>query len=549
MRGRLPACLLSLTLLAGPQPLAPLPMGLAVTAGVAGFSLEAEARPGSRSSGGYSRPSGPSRTPSFGGSSSYSRPRTPSSGGYARPQPGGLAPALPYNRGTAGDQSYNRAQSADALRRMREAEQAARRPTAPLPTPRPAPSAPSGGGFGFPGGGYRTAPAGQYGGWYRDRGWSIPGMVLRDPRSFGIWDAAFLWFLFSTLNRPGHADFFRNHQDDPGYREWRQEAERRAQDDAEIRARLEELDRRVAQGGDQPRDPDYLPPGVPPEVATGGAEPVPPDRRTPSLEPAGGGGIPGSVFGVVLLGGGVLAVLAWRRRGKGGQATARGASQMGTAGMIGSAAGMLRHKASGEGYAPSRFRLGMTLTLDPTPFLLAAGATHVAGPGSAETVSVTELGRIGGDRAGGLVRLYLPEGRAMLQLHLGQNNEPDECRYFALLDEVTPADEAEWGAWLATGEGMIGWPEFQTKDGRLYARAWAPGQGWVQPRVLVEEIESTSGRRTVTSQAMLYAAPTNLAAPAPPTEYILVAAVEDGGQAWVEIRAGLDINPASLSLA
>jgi hypothetical protein len=558
MRRGLPACLLSLTLLTGPSPVSPLPMGLVVGACLIGFSQDAEARPRSRSSGGYSRPSVPSRTPSFGGSSSYSRPRTPSSGGYARPQSGGMAPALPYNRGTAGDQGYNRSQSSDALRRMREAEQAARRPPAPLPTPRPAPSAPSGGGFGFPsgggfgfpGGGYRTAPAGQYGGWYRDRGWSIPGSVLRGPRSFGVWDAAFLWFLFSTLNRPGHSDFFRNHQDDAGYREWRQEAERRAQDDAEIRARLNDLDRRVAEGGDQPRDPNYLPPDVPPEVATGGAEPVPPDRRTPSVAPADdGGGLSGSVIGVVLLGGGALAVLAWRRRSRGRQATAGGASQMGTAGTIGSAAGMLRHKASGEGYAPSRFRVGMTLTLDPTPFLLAAGATHVAGPTGADTVSVTEVGRIGGDRAGGLVRLYLPGERAMLQLHLGQNNEPDECRYFAPLDEITPADEGEWNAWLASGEGMIGWPEFQTKDGRLYARVWSPGQSWVQPRVLVEEVESTNGRRTVTSQAMLYAAPTGLAAPAPSTEYILVSAVEDGGQAWVEVRAGLDVNPASLSLA
>jgi hypothetical protein len=48
---------------------------------------------------------------------------------------------------------------------------------------------------------------------------------------------------------------------------------------------------------------------------------------------------------------------------------------------------------------------------------------------------------------------------------------------------------------------------------------------------------------------MLYAAPTGAAAPAPATEYILVAAVEAEGRAWVEIRAGIDINPATLSLA
>jgi hypothetical protein len=199
---------------------------------------------------------------------------------------------------------------------------------------------------------------------------------------------------------------------------------------------------------------------------------------------------------------------------------------------------------------PSRFRVGMTLTIDPTPFLLAAGATHLPDirQGSG-TVSVTEVGRIGGDAPGGLVRLYLPDDGAMLQLHLGPGNEPDECRYFAPIDQITPADEAEWGAWLDPQEGMIGWPEFQTKDGKIYARIWSPGSSRVEPRLLVEQVESATGTRTVQSQAMLYGAPTGLAAPAPQTEYILVAATEDAGQAWIEVRAGLDINPASLSLA
>jgi hypothetical protein len=53
----------------------------------------------------------------------------------------------------------------------------------------------------------------------------------------------------------------------------------------------------------------------------------------------------------------------------------------------------------------------------------------------------------------------------------------------------------------------------------------------------------------VQSQAMLYAAPTGAAEPAPATEYIMVAAIQDEGGAWVEIRAGIDLNPATLQLA
>ncbi|WP_120009492.1 DUF2491 family protein [Teichococcus vastitatis] len=551
MPRRLSVSVLGLLLLQGPISV-PVYQGLALSVGSFVFSAGAEARP--RTSGGYSRPSGSYRTPSMGGSGSYSRPRTPSSGGYSLPRTSG--PVTPYGGGvSAGDRSYNRSQAADALRRMRDSQAASERAARPLPAP--APPRGTGGGFGVPpsgyGGGYRTAPGANYGGWYRDRGWSPSGSVLTGPRSFGIWDAAFLWFLFSTLNRPGHTDFFRNHQNDPGYQEWRQEAERRAQGDAEVRARLDELDRQIAQNNGQPRDPNYLPPDVPAEVATGGdANAGLADRRTPSLAPdEQGGGIPASVMGVVLVGGGLLAVLSWRRRRSGGAAAGSGgAGGMGTGGTLASAAGMVRRKVSGEDYKPSRFRVGMTLALDPTPFVLAAGATHVPDPqGAGETISVAEVGRIGGDTPGGLVRLYLPGDRAMLQLHLGRNNEPNECRYFALLDEVTPADEAEWSVWLDAREGMIGWPEFQTRDGKVYARAWSPGQSRIEPRRLVEDIETAQGRRSITSQTMLYAAPTGLAAPAPGTEYILVSAVEDGGQAWVEIRAGFDVNPASLSLA
>ncbi|WP_159994513.1 DUF2491 family protein, partial [Roseomonas sp. 18066] len=158
----------------------------------------------------------------------------------------------------------------------------------------------------------------------------------------------------------------------------------------------------------------------------------------------------------------------------------------------------------------------------------------------------------GGQNPGGqgsLVRLYLPEEQGMIQLHLGAGNTPDECRFFALLDEVTPADEAEWQAWLDPREGMIGWPEFQTKDGQTYQRLWAPGSSRIAPREMLEEVETTTGRRSIRNQSMLYGRPTGSPAPAPATEYILVSAIEDGQDAWVEIRAGLDLNPASLSLA
>jgi hypothetical protein len=500
---------------------------------------EAEARP--RSSGGYSRSPSTSR--------SYSAPSSSrSSGGYSRPSTSGRTPSVGYSGGSAGDRGYSRSQSGDALRRMRESDAQSQ---SRIEYPRqqaPAPSAPYGGGSpggfgggygrggGYSGGGY--SGGGYTGGWYRDRGWTPPARTA-GRGGFGMWDAAFLWFMLSSLNNPSHAAFFHHHQDDAGYQQWRQEAEQRAQTDPQVRTQLQQLDRSLAENAVTPRDPNYLPPDVPVEVATGRAAP---NARTPSTESSGGGSM--AVIALVLIGGIGVAVFLWARR-----RPRQGGNGMASGGLIRDAAGMLRQKASGEAYAPSQFRLGMPVQLDPTPFILAAGQTQLSPPPSGQPAVVEAVGRIGGEGQDSLVRLYLQAEQGMIQLHLGPGNEPDECRFFALLDEVTPADEEEWKTWLDPQEGLIGWFQFQTKDGKLYDRVWSPGSGMVPPRSMPEEVETTAGRRVIQNHAMLYAAPTGAAEPAPQTEYILVSAIEDGGQAWVEIRAGLDISAASLSLA
>jgi hypothetical protein len=525
--------------------------------------LEAEARPRT-SSGGYSRPSsgGYSRTPSF--RPSAPPVRTPSSGGYSRPGGSGFpSSGATYGRSpsvTSGsDRAFNREASGDALRRVRERDAALRRQAeTPAPTSGSAGASRSGGGGwgGSWGGNWNT---GQIGGrtaggpdWYRQRGWNPPGSVLGGARGFGVWDAAFLWFMLSTLNRPGHGDFFHNHANDPGFGAWRSQVQEMARTDPAVQQQLDQLDRELASRAAQPRDPNYLPPDVPPDVAVA-------DRAgaTEAAAPAAGDASPGLVGGVVVIGGGLLGLLALRRMRRNSSGT--GTMRTGTAGTLASASEMLRHKVSGEGYAPERFRVGMGVTLDPTPFLLLGGAGKATLPGAAgaDRVSVSALGRVADGTGGGaarLVRLYLP-GDAMLQVHPGAgggdgaSSVPAECRYFSRLDEVNPADEAEWDAWLHPTEGMIGWPEFQTQDGKTYARVWSPGGSKVEPRMLLEQIDDGTGTlREVRHEAMLYAAPTGAAEPAPATEYVLVQTTEDGGRAWVEVWSGIDLNPASLGL-
>ena len=538
LRKRLLAAFTAATLAAAPVWQAATPWLPPTAAGlvVAGAASDAWARAGGgRSSGGYSRPS--VRTPSF-SAPSRPAPRTPStSGGYARPS----APSsTPFFSGapSAGDQSVSRQRAADALRQQQATEQ--RRQEALRPAPqqpsRPAPSSSGGGGSWFGGGGrtpsYAARPPAA--GWFGQQGWAPPAYAAAAPRSFGIWDGLFLWFMLDNLTRPGTTDWFRSHRTDPGVQQWRQQADALAQDNADLRRKLAELDQRAPPGAAPDTGWVEVPPGIPPEIATADTG----KQRTPSTE-GGGMGLFGITFSLLLIGG--AGWLAWR---------ATRQTTTGTPGMnkLQTAAAMARNVVSPTAYKARNFRVGMVLTADLSPFILAAGATRVTPPAaSAEgRMSVAAVGR---PDMGSFVRLHLDDRRGMFQLHLDANGQPDECRYFSLFDEVTPADAGEWDVWLNPQDGLIGWPEFQTKEGKLYQRVWSPGTARVAPVAITEEITTAEGTEQVQQQAMLYGAPTGLAAPAPTTEYVLVTAVQRQSQAWVELRAGIDINPATLELS
>lgn len=159
----------------------------------------------------------------------------------------------------------------------------------------------------------------------------------------------------------------------------------------------------------------------------------------------------------------------------------------------------------------------MTFPLDPTPFLLAGGVAKVTQPPASSAsglVSVSAVGRIdAGDVH--MHRLYLAGSDGWFQLWLDEDGRPEECRWFQPVDEVHPADREEWAFWMDEREGMVGWPEFQTKDGQVYARHWLPGESRVPPREWTETIEDARGSRQRQVHAMLYARATGAAAPAP----------------------------------
>jgi hypothetical protein len=289
-----------------------------------------------------------------------------------------------------------------------------------------------------------------------------------------------------------------------------------------LRQKLAELDARLAAMQGVPRAGDYLPPDVTPGMAL---------ATRGEASDAGGLGL---LLFLVLVGGVVW--FAWRRLRASQRAPAAGGA---------------RRQTSGTSYRPDWFRVGMTFPVDPAPFILAADVTHVRAPEDATAsglISVEAVGEVSTAEVH-WHRLYLPGAQSFFQVHLDAAGQPDECRYFSLLDEVVPPNPQEWAFWLDAAEGAIGWPEFQSKDGKVYTRVWAHGNTRVAPRVLTEALTNATGTTNRVRQAMLYAAPTGAAAPAPPTEYMLVAAAEQADQAWVEIFAGIDVNIGTLHLS
>jgi hypothetical protein len=447
-------------------------------------------------SGGYSRPGGAGSSGGYGG---FDRRPAIGGGGYGRP-PSSSYSSFGLDSSRGGDRAISRRAANQALQNYRASQ------ARPVPPPSPATRRPSSGqddsGWGTAPLPRRSQPAGWGGGAYAPGG---SGSAYR----FGAWDGVLAWSLLNSLSRPQSVTYFQDNRNDPRYAQWRAEADRTAANDPAVAQKLAELDTLMAQSKAQPASPGAAAPG------SGGSD---------------------YVIVVIFVGTAVLVGL-WMLRRRAAAVTGVGAT--------GATPGAAPPGLSGS--AASRFRVGMTFPADPSPFLLAAGTTKVKPPEAGGMINVEALGLIA-DGGVSLHRLYLPGREAFFMLHLGPDGTPDECRYFTLLDQITPSTGDEWAFWLDPAQGMIGWPQFQTKDGKLYDRVWAPGSGKTPPRQQVETVQDLGGTIERKIQAMMYGAHTGAAPPAPEVEYVLVCAVEQGGESWIEVYAGIDINPAALTL-
>jgi hypothetical protein len=105
--------------------------------------------------------------------------------------------------------------------------------------------------------------------YYSSWGYVPPPYIYSYGPHFGMWDAIFIWSLASAAANAAQADWFYHHQYDPGYIDWRRQAEIEAQQNADLRAQLATIDQRISTLESQgvARDPNYLPPGANPQVA------------------------------------------------------------------------------------------------------------------------------------------------------------------------------------------------------------------------------------------------------------------------------------------
>ncbi|MEO5360500.1 MAG: hypothetical protein H7843_08630 [Nitrospirota bacterium] len=102
---------------------------------------------------------------------------------------------------------------------------------------------------------------------YTTYNYQPPQYAFMGAPSFGMWDAMFLWFMLDHISDRNYSRMYHNHQNDPDFQKWRQEADKLSGENAELKAKLANLDKQVSELKGEPVDPSYIPPGVDADIA------------------------------------------------------------------------------------------------------------------------------------------------------------------------------------------------------------------------------------------------------------------------------------------
>ncbi len=202
----------------------------------------------------------------------------------------------------------------------------------------------------------------------------------------------------------------------------------------------------------------------------------------------------------------------------------------------------------------TRLRIGATLELDQTPFIINEDKLRLTFPGSKHSVwAIASLNISGLEKP--VVRVYLkpysPDlggEEAFLQL-IRQDDGGLETLLFVTSARIHPPNADEWAAWLDEENGIIGSYYLTPPDGPAYVREWlAENQERTQPVPAWESIYTvnaeTAPSQSRSHQMMLYSRDLGLDF----DEYILVSAVRENQSAFVDIHTGIPVDLSGMTI-
>lgn len=98
---------------------------------------------------------------------------------------------------------------------------------------------------------------------YYSRTWrTTPNYVYVGSPYYGNYDAMFMWMMLDSVNDAAMMSMMYNRGDSAEFKQWREHAEKAAAADAEVAAKLKQMDEKIAtMSGD--KNPNYVPAGVP----------------------------------------------------------------------------------------------------------------------------------------------------------------------------------------------------------------------------------------------------------------------------------------------
>lgn len=96
---------------------------------------------------------------------------------------------------------------------------------------------------------------------YEHNRWNPPVYAYSSYPSFGMWDAMALWFMLDHVSDQQYASMYYHHRNDEDMKRWREEAERQAKENVELRQKLATLDQRTRALEQQgvKADPNFVP--------------------------------------------------------------------------------------------------------------------------------------------------------------------------------------------------------------------------------------------------------------------------------------------------